>query len=345
MPQDVAYEKGDSCIYQHITCILHKAREDVYKISNTQMLKTYWEIGKTISERQKEMKVEEEKQELVKALSRQMTHDFGKGYSVYQLNQMCRFYLTFPQYAQLNKQLTWSHYCRLLNVDNAQARLFYMQECAASNWSVRQLERQSATHFYGRLLASKHKDRVAAELAQKDASFFTPEDILRDPYVLEFLNLRQADDFYESDLEQALITHLQSFLLELGRGFSFVARQKRITLDGDHFYIDLVFYNYILKCFVLIDLKTTKLTHQDIGQMQMYVNYYTRELMNEGDQKPIGVILCADKSDSEVKYTLPEDNTQIYASQYHLYLPSEEEWKQELVEEMKVLEEQGIYLA
>lgn len=166
-----------------------------------------------------------------------------------------------------------------------------------------------------------------------------PEDIIRDPYVLEFLGLTQNDDFYESDLEQALITHLQRFLLELGRGFSFVARQKRITFDGRHFRIDLVFYNYILKCFVLIDLKVGDLTHQDLGQMQMYVHYYERELMNEGDNPPIGIVLCADKSESVVKYTLPEDETQIFASKYKLYLPSEEELIQELNQEYQALEE------
>ena len=166
----------------------------------------------------------------------------------------------------------------------------------------------------------------------------TPEDIIRDPYVLEFLGLSPNDDFYESDLEQALITHLQKFLLELGRGFSFVARQKRITLDGRHFRIDLVFYNYILKCFVLIDLKVGDLTHQDLGQMQMYVHYYERELMNEGDNPPIGIVLCADKSESVVKYTLPENETQIFASKYKLYLPSEEELLRELKQEYQALE-------
>ena len=165
-----------------------------------------------------------------------------------------------------------------------------------------------------------------------------PEDVISDPYVLEFLGLTPNDDFYENDLEQALITHLQKFLLELGRGFSFVARQKRITFDGRHFRIDLVFYNYILKCFVLIDLKVGDLTHQDLGQMQMYVHYYERELMNEGDNPPIGIVLCADKSESVVKYTLPENETQIFASKYKLYLPSEEELLRELNQEYQALE-------
>ncbi len=165
-----------------------------------------------------------------------------------------------------------------------------------------------------------------------------PKDVIRDPYVLEFLGLEQTPNLYEKDLEQGLINHLQTFLLELGRGFSFVARQKRISFDGEHYFIDLVFYNYILKCFVIVDLKVGKLKHQDIGQMQMYVNYFTRELMNEGDNLPIGIILCADKSDSVVKYTLPEDNNQIFASKYKLYMPSEEELKRELEKEQELLE-------
>ena len=186
-------------------------------------------------------------------------------------------------------------------------------------------------------MSSKNKEKVAAEIQTSEAAK-APEDIIRDPYVLEFLGLNPNDDFYESDLEQALSTHLQKFLLELGRGFSFVARQKRITFDGRHFWIDLVFYNYILKCFVLIDLKVGDLTHQDLGQMQMYVHYYERELMNEGDNPPIGIVLCADKSESVVRFTLPEDETQIFASKYKLYLPSEEELLQELKREYRALE-------
>ena len=212
-----------------------------------------------------------------------------------------------------------------------------MQEAVKAGWSTRQLERQINTFFYERLLSSKNKEKVAAEIQTSEADK-TPEDIIRDPYVLEFLGLNPNDDFYESDLEQALITHLQKFLLELGRGFSFVARQKRITFDGRHFWIDLVFYNYILKCFVLIDLKVGDLTHQDLGQMQMYVHYYERELMNEGDNPPIGIVLCADKSESVVKFTLPENETQIFASKYKLYLPSEEELLQELRREYRALE-------
>ena len=266
-----------------------------------------------------------------------MTQDFGKGFTVANLKNMRQFYLTFPNGYALRSELSWTHYRLLMRVENENAREFYMQEAVKSQWSTRQLERQINSFFYERLLSSKNKEQVAEEIQTLEPAK-KPEDVIRDPYVLEFLGLKSNDDFYESDLEQALITHLQKFLLELGRGFSFVARQKRITFDGRHFRIDLVFYNYILKCFVLIDLKVGDLTHQDLGQMQMYVHYYERELMNEGDNPPIGIVLCADKSESVVKYTLPENETQIFASKYKLYLPSEEELLRELNQEYQALE-------
>ena len=204
-----------------------------------------------------------------------------------------------------------------------------MEECSKSAWSVRKLERQIHIMLYQRLLASQDKISVASEIQATEPK---PEyeKVIKDPYVMEFLQIKPDTHIYESGLEQALIDHLQQFLLELGRGSSFVARQKRFTLDGQDFFIDLVFYNYILKCFVLIDLKTGKLTRQDIGQMQMYVNYYTRELKNEGDTPPIGIVLCADKNDAVIKYTLPADNDQIFASKYFTYLPTEEELRCEL---------------
>ena len=216
---------------------------------------------------------------------------------------MCRFYIMFPIRQTLSAELSWSHYQKLMRIEDKTRRDFYTEECIKSGWSVRQLDRQINSFFYERLLSSQNKDGVSNEIRSLEPK---PEyeKIIRDPYVLEFLNLNPNPNFYEKDLEQALIDHLQKFLLELGRGFSFVARQKHISFDGEHFYIDLVFYNYVLKCFVLIDLKIGKLTHQDLGQMQMYVNYYTRELMNEGDNPPIGIVLCADKSDAVVKYTL-----------------------------------------
>jgi predicted nuclease of restriction endonuclease-like (RecB) superfamily len=297
------------------------------------MVEAYWNIGKSIIEEQGGNEKAEYGTGLLKELSKQMTQDFGKGFTVANLKNMRQFYLTFPNGYALRSELSWTHY----RLENENAREFYMQEAVKSQWSTRQLERQINSFFYERLLSSKNKEQVAEEIQTLEPAK-KAEDVIRDPYVLEFLGLKSNDDFYESDLEQALITHLQKFLLELGRGFSFVARQKRITFDGRHFRIDFVFYNYILKCFVLIDLKVGDLTHQDLGQMQMYVHYYERELMNEGDNPPIGIVLCADKSESVVKYTLPENETQIFASKYKLYLPSEEELLRQLKQEYQALE-------
>lgn len=301
------------------------------------MVEAYWNIGKSIIEEQGGNEKAEYGAGLLKELSKQMTQDFGKGFTVTNLKYMRQFYLMFPNGHALRDELSWTHYRLLIKVENDNAREFYMQEAVKSQWSTRQLECQINSFFYERLLSSKNKEQVAQEIQMLEP-MKKPEDVIRDPYVLEFLGLTPNDDFYESDLEQALITHLQKFLLELGRGFSFVARQKRITFDGRHFRIDLVFYNYILKCFVLIDLKVGDLTHQDLGQMQMYVHYYERELMNEGDNLPIGIVLCADKSESVVKYTLPENETQIFVSKYKLYLPSEEELLRELKQEYQALE-------
>lgn len=323
--------------YNEIKNILNMARNKVYKTANFVMVEAYWNIGKSIIEEQGGNEKAEYGAGLIKELSKQMTQDFGKGFTVTNLKYMRQFYLMFPNSHALRDELSWTHYRLLIKVENDNARDFYMQEAAKSQWSTRQLERQINSFFYERLLSSKNKKQVADEIQTLEPAK-KPEDIIRDPYVLEFLGLSSNDDFYESDLEQALITHLQKFLLELGRGFSFVARQKQITFDGRHFRIDLVFYNYVLKCFVLIDLKVGDLTHQDLGQMQMYVHYYERELMNEGDNPPIGIVLCADKSESVVKYTLPENETQIFASKYKLYLPSEEELLRELNQEYQVLE-------
>ena len=323
--------------YEQIKRILSEARNKVYQTANFAMVEAYWNIGKSIVEQQGGEEKAEYGVRLIAELSKQMSTDFGKGFTVANLKNMRQFYLIFPKSYALRSELSWTHYRLLMRVENKNARRFYIEEAIKSNWSTRQLERQINSFFYERLLSSQNKEKVSEEI-QKLEPAKIPEDIIRDPYVLEFLGLNPKDDFYESDLEEALITHLQKFLLELGRGFSFVARQKRITFDGRHFRIDLVFYNYILKCFVLIDLKIGDLTHQDLGQMQMYVHYYERELMNKGDNPPIGIVLCADKSESIVKYTLPENETQIFASKYKLYLPSEEELSQELQREYRALE-------
>lgn len=334
----MANELMDMTFYNQIKEILSNARAKVYSAANFAMVEAYWEIGKNIVEKQGGNATAEYGAKLIEELSKQMTADFGKGFTTTNLKYMRQFYLAFPNRHALRDQLSWTHYRMIMKVEDDKAREFYVDECAKANWSTRQLERQINTFSYQRLLASHGNYDVVRDTAKREPAKM-PEDVIRDPYVLEFLGLEQSASFYESDLEQALIDHLQKFLLELGRGFSFVGRQHRISFDNQHFYIDLVFYNYILKCFVLIDLKTGKLTHQDIGQMQMYVNYYTRELMNEGDNPPIGILLCADKNDSVVNYTLPEDNMQIFTSKYKLYIPSEEELKREIQTEKKVLEE------
>ena len=293
------------------------------------MVLAYWEIGEQIYKACGENERAEYGKNLLNYLSDKLTAEFGKGYSVQGLRNMRQFYCTYPIRSTLCSELSWSHYRVLMRIPDKTARDFYTEECAKSMWSVRQLERQIHTMYYQRLLAIRDKESVAAEIQTTEPK---PEyeKAIKDPYVMEFLQIKPDTHVYESEIEQALLDHLQEFSLELGRGFSFVARQKRFTLDGQDFFIDLVFYNYILKCFVLFDLKTGTLTHQDLGQMQMYVNYYTRKLMNEGDNPPIGIVLCADKSDAVVKYTLPEDNNQIFASKYFTYLPTEEEFKKEL---------------
>lgn len=315
--------------YNEIRASVISAQNKVYKAVNSAMVVAYWEIGEQIYKACGDNDRAEYGKYLLKYLSDNLTREFGKGFTERNLRNMRQFYCAFPIRHTLCAELSWSHYRLLIRIEDTTKRQFYTEECAKSGWSVRQLERQITSFFYERLLSSQDKQSVSNEIQHLEAK---PEyeKIIRDPYVLEFLDLEANPHFYEKDLEQALINHLQKFLLELGRGFSFVARQKHIAFDGEHFYIDLVFYNYILKCFVLIDLKLGKLTHQDLGQMQMYVNYYTREQMNDGDNPPVGIVLCADKSESVVKYTLPENNSQIFAAKYMLYMPSEEELKKEL---------------
>ena len=315
--------------YTAIRQSIVQAQHTMAAAVNSAMVTAYWEIGEKIYKACGENDRAEYGKKLLQYLSEQLTAEFGQGYTVRNLRTMRQFYCCFPIRHTLCAELGWSHYRLLMRIADEKERTFYAEECAKSAWSVRQLERQIHTMYYQRLLSSQDKAAVSAEiqLTEPKPQY---EKIVKDPYVMEFLQIKPDTHVFESDLEQALIDHLQQFLLELGRGFSFVARQKRFTLDGQNFYIDLVFYNYILKCFVLIDLKMDQLTHQDIGQMQMYVNYYTRELMNEGDNPPIGIVLCADKSDAIVRYTLPESNNQIFASKYFTYLPTEEELKREL---------------
>lgn len=334
--------RGESAIvpevfYKQVSSIFNAARDKAYTAVNFAMVEAYWEIGKSIVDEQGGEERAKYGDALIDELAVRLTKDFGRGFNARSLRYMRQFYLAFPIRNALRSELNWTHYRRLSRITDPDARTWYMNECADSRWSTISGTTIN-TMFRERLLASKDKEAVTQEI-QKSAPARRPEDIIRDPYVLEFLGFSDDTAFRESDLEQALITHLQKFLLELGRGFAFEARQRRITFDGRHFYIDLVFYNYLMRCFVLIDLKTDDLTHQDLGQMQMYVNYYTRELMNEGDNPPIGIVLCADKSDSIVEYTLPEDNDQVFAAKYLPYLPSKEELARELSAEYRAINE------
>ena len=325
--------------YRSVRGYVVEAQQQVYRAVNSAMVEAYWKIGKKIYEACGENERAAYGKQILAELSERLTAEFGKGFTEANLRNMRQFYLAFPKRNALRSELSWTHYRELMRVPDTKAREFYLEEAAKAGWSSRQLQRQIHTMYYDRILASKDKESVAAEI-QTTVPKPEYEQIIKDPYVLEFLDLPANEHYYESDIEQALIDHLQKFLLELGRGFSFVARQKHFNVDGRHFYIDLVFYNYITKCFVLIDLKTGDLTHQDIGQMQMYVNYYTREMMNEGDNPPVGILLCADKSDTLVKYTLPENDRQIYASKYLPYMPTEEELKRELnIRDFERLEE------
>jgi predicted nuclease of restriction endonuclease-like (RecB) superfamily len=317
--------------------ILNNARRRAYTAVNSSMVEAYWNIGRLIVDKQGGTERAAYGDGLIDALSKQLTKEYGKGFTVRNLWHMRQFYLTLPKVNALRAQLSWTHYRMIMRLENPEAREYYLEECDKGNWSTRQLERQINSFCYERVLTSRDKEPVKNEIIRKE-SVGTPEDVVKDPYVLEFLGLDHSIRHHESDLEQSLIDHMQKFLLELGRGFTFEARQKRISLDGDHFYIDLVFYNYMMRCFVIIDLKAGKLTHQDIGQMQMYVNYYTRELTNDGDNPPIGIILCADRNESVVRYTFPEGgDPQIFTSKYKLCLPTEEEFAREIDTEKELI--------
>ena len=342
--------KSDSIesVYSGVKEILAKARSTTYRAVNFAMVEAYWNIGRVIVEDdQKGKRKADYGLKLIQELSKRLTVDFGRGFTISNLKYMRQFYLAFPiGHAvsgqsfpipdTLRRELTWTHYRLLLKVESHDVRRFYLDECIAENWSTRQLERQINSFYYERLLSSKSKKNVRAEITDLEPST-EPNDLIKDPYVLEFLSLKENRDYLENTLEQGLMDKLQDFLLELGKGFSFVARQKRITIDGDHFYIDLVFYNFILKCFVLIDLKVGKLTHKDLGQIDFYVRYFEQEVKQPEDNPTIGLILCAEKNEAMAKYTLLE-NSNIFASKYKLYLPTEEELKKELEKERRLIE-------
>ncbi len=313
--------------------LINNARNKIYSHINNTTVHTYWHIGRLIvEEEQHGEKRASYGKAVVVSLATKFAENGEKGFDQFNLWKMRQFYLLYPILDAVRPELSWTHYRLLLKVAEDNRRSFYEVECVKSRWSTRELERQIASLLYDRLALSRDKEGLL-RLAESGAEPSKPSDIIKDPFVLEFVGLPEDGKHQEKDLEQGLIDKLQHFLLEPGRGFSFVARQKRITLDGDHFYIDLVFYHYVLKCFILVDLKVGKLMHQDIGQMQMYINYYERELNVSGDNPPIGIILCADKNEAVVKYTMNENNKQIFTSKYKLELPTEDELKIELLRE------------
>ena len=321
-------------ILNDIAQILKTARKTSYNNINKTMTQAYWLIGRRI--------VEEEQNgesraiygnNMMKNLSEKLQITFGKGFSTDNLENMRRFYLAYPISETVSRkfqvpdfQLSWSHYQVLIRISDKEERSFYEIEAAENQWSLRELKRQFDSALYLRLALSTDKEGLKI-LSTEGQLMETAKNAVKDPYILEFLDLKEQNNYSENDLENELINKLEHFLLELGKGFTFVARQKRISFDEKHFYMDLVFYNRFLRCFVIIDLKIGELKHQDIGQMQMYVNYYDRYVKNDDENKTIGIILCQDKNETLVEITLPEDNEQIFASRYQTVLPSKEELK------------------
>ena len=353
----------NTALFQQVVVLLQNARQQVLRTVNSTMTYTYFEIGRMIVEEEQSGKDRAEYgKQILKGLSEQLTNEFGKGFSVVNLENMRKFYLaysiseTVSRILQIQKsqsltgelntkisqsvtgvseesitksliwlfKLTWTHYVFLMRINDEKERRFYEIESEKYNWSVRELKRQYDSALYTRLSLSRDKEGIL-KLSEEGQIIEKPKDIIKDPYILEFLGLPELHQYSESELEQEIINKLENFLLELGHGFAFIARQQRITFDEKHFRIDLVFYNRILKSFVLIDLKIGELKHQDLGQMQMYVNYYDRQMRLEDENKTVGIVLCQNKSDLVVEYTLPENNEQIFASKYKTVLPSKED--------------------
>jgi predicted nuclease of restriction endonuclease-like (RecB) superfamily len=365
--QGKAPHRNDDQLYERVAQILEQTRGQVARAVNTAMVQAYWLIGREIVEVEQ---VGERRagygEEVLQRLSARLMRAFGKGFSVQNLRSMRQFFLAFPTGSMLPEirqsppgesgtvrqvphvdsvgrrslfppALSWTHYVALIRVASPQARAFYELEAARGHWSVRQLERQISALLFDRLARHRNAEQVHA-LARDGQEISTPQDVFKDPFVLEFLGLEDRVNLLERDLEQAIIDRLETFLLEIGKGFCFVGRQARLTIEGDHFYVDLVFYNRLLRCFVLVDLKLGKLTHQDLGQMQMYVNYYDRSQLAPHEARTVGIILCSEKNDAMVKITLPENNDQILAASYRLHLPSEGELQAELTRERELAE-------
>ncbi|WP_095167389.1 YhcG family protein [Pseudomonas sp. Irchel 3H3] len=324
--------------------LIREARRKVLRAVDTTQVQTCWQIGRHIVEfEQQGARRAGYGKQLLATLASVLTAEFGKGFDSSNLRYMRLFYQAFPICDALRHELSWTHYRALLRVENDHARHWYMIESATQNWSTRALERQIGTLYYERLLASRDRSTVKQEAATHIQQLpATPRDFIRDPVVLEFLGLPNAGSVLETDLEQALINQLQGFLLELGKGFAFIARQQRISTDSKDFYIDLVFYNYLLKCFVIFDIKRGELSHQDVGQMDMYVRMYDDLKRGPEDSPTVGIILCAQKDESVVRYSMLQGHEQLFASKYKLVLPSEEELRAELDRERVMLEQRLI---
>jgi len=323
-----------------IQSIISTAKERAIRSVDTERVLMYWQIGKVIFEEEQQGKDRADYGTyLIKSISETFQPQFGTGFSIRQLELNRQFYKTFPNTNALRSQFSWTHYRTLIRIENQDKREFYIAETNKNNWTARQLERQVNSQLFERLLLSNDLQSVLA-LAREEKLPTDAKEIIKDPMVLEFLGLKSEAAYYEKDLEKAIITHLQDFILELGNGFAFVARQKRIHIDGDEFFIDLVFYNRLLQCFVIIEIKTNKLTHQDIGQLQMYVNYYDRYEKQEYENPTIGILLCTDKNDAVVRITLPENNNNIIASKYQLYLPTEQQLIDEVKKEIEKLDKE-----
>ena len=337
----MSFDLSQQSLLTEIKQVIEKARNQVKQTVNSAMVLAYWEIGRLIveQEQQGQSRAAYGKAQL-KQMSATLSAEFGKGFDVTNLRNMRRFYTAFEKRETLSLELSWSHYNVLSRIEKDSARAWYQQEATSQNWSVRALERQLGTLYYERLLASKDKTLVEQEANEKTQALAeTAKDYLRDPYILDFLNL-QDKTYQESDLELGIISNLQQFLLELGKGFAFVERQQRIRFDDEDFYIDLVFYNFKLKCFLLIDLKLGKLKHQDVGQMDTYVRLYDEKYKGDDDNPTMGLVLCSEKSEAVVKYSILADQKQLFAAKYLSYLPTEEELQQELLRERERVQQQ-----
>ena len=332
-------EESNAKMIEDIKEIIINSRNKIaYEVNNTMVL-AYWNVGRIIIENEQNGNIKAEYgKQLMKELSKELRKILGSGFSISNLFNMRRFYLKYPKFQTVSGKLSWSHYCELLSIENDDERSFYEKKCINSNWSVRELKRQLDTSLFERLLLSEGKEnkKKVYELSKEGQTLNKAEDILKEPYVFEFLDVKEVKPILEKDLERKLVKHMEEFLLELGKGFMFVGTQQRITLDNTHYYVDMVFYNKILKCYVLIDLKIGQMKAEYAGQMNMYLNYYNEEINDEYDNKPIGIILCKRKKDVAMEYALGGLSNNVFASTYTYYIPD----KEQLINEVeKVLNE------